>query len=140
MEQPTPRQTIEAFSAALADLLALLLKIDAAPPPAASPPAELAATDHQQVDQQFADLIGDGSPDHPVQQSDLNPLTENDINLCKGWIKALKPDQRQAFTIAYRAHFNIPSTTKTISGTIQQVQHARFIENFVHELETQGNG
>lgn len=117
-----------------------------APEPVACPASAAAAADEQpgpiaqEVDDEFADLIGQGEPDHPTAPGDHDPLSAADITTAKALIKALQPDQRQAFTAAYRKHFNIPSDVKQVGATVQQMQHLRFIQTFVGELELQGNG
>lgn len=124
---------------------------DAKPAPQACPvpepaacPAPAAADEQpgpiaQEVDDEFADLI-EGEPDHPTAPGDHDPLSAADITTAKALIKGLQPDQRQAFTAAYRKHFNIPSDVKQVGATVQQMQHLRFIQAFVGELELQGNG
>lgn len=113
-----------------------------APAPAAAPAAadEQPGPIAQEVDDEFADLIGQGEPDHPTAPGDHDPLSAADITTAKALIKGLQPDQRQAFTAAYRKHFNIPSDVKQVGATVQQMQHLRFIQTFVGELELQGNG
>lgn len=113
-----------------------------APAPAAAPAAadEQPGPIAQEVDDEFADLIGQGEPDHPTAPGDHIPLSAADITTAKALIKGLQPDQRQAFTAAYRKHFNIPSDVKQVGATVQQMQHLRFIQTFVGELELQGNG
>lgn len=113
-----------------------------APAPAAAPAAadEQPGPIAQEVDDEFADLIGAGEPDHPTAPGDHDPLSAADITTAKALIKGLTPDQRQAFTAAYRKHFNIPSDVKQVGATVQQMQHLRFIQIFVGELELQGNG
>jgi hypothetical protein len=87
---------------------------------------------------EHVDLMGEGSPDHPVDPADLKQLSAGDKKTCVALIKALKPDERSSFAIAFRSHFNVPDTEKTVVGFITQVQHQRFIQNFVDELELQG--
>jgi hypothetical protein len=118
----------------------------AAAPPAVKPEPQPGPADEQpgpiaqEVDDEFADLIGAGEPDHPTAPGDHDPLSAADITTAKALIKGLQPDQRQAFTAAYRKHFNIPSDVKQVGATVVEMQHLRFIQAFVGELELQGNG
>lgn len=106
---------------------------EAAPEPAAAvqeePPAEL----DEFADE--ADLMGPGSPDGEVLPEDRQLLSDSDRATAIALVKAMKPDERQRFTIAFRSHFNVPREVKRISDHIAQVQHQRFIADFIDELE-----
>lgn len=83
------------------------------------------------------DLIGEGSPDHPVPAEQLQPLSKADQATCIAMLKALAPAARQSFTVAFRSHFNVDQSERTISKLITQVQHKLFIQGFLDELELQ---
>ena len=83
------------------------------------------------------DLIGEGSPDHPVPAEQLEPLSKADQATCIAMLKALPPETRQSFTVAFRSHFNVDQNERTISKLITQVQHQLFIQGFLDELELQ---
>lgn len=85
-----------------------------------------------------ADLMGEGTPDTPVLPEDREALTEADRETCLAMIRALKTEQRQRFTITFRSHFKIDKSSRTIAPHIVQVQHQKFIQSFVDELELAG--
>lgn len=104
-----------------------------------APPA--AATTEPAEPDEFGDdvdAIGPGTPNGPTNQEDRAPLNESDRETCLAMIRALSPNQRKEFTVAFRSHFNIGRESKTISSHIVQVQHQRFIQLFVDELELNG--
>jgi len=81
------------------------------------------------------DLIGPDAPDFEVLSEDHQLLSDADKSTCIALIKAMQPDARQQFTIAFRSHFNVDRTVKRISDHITQVQHQKFIAEFLDELE-----
>lgn len=83
------------------------------------------------------DLIGEGSPDHPVPAEQLEPLSKADQATCVAMLKALPADARKSFTVAFRSHFNVDQNERTISKLITQVQHKLFVQGFLDELELQ---
>jgi hypothetical protein len=82
-----------------------------------------------------ADLMGEGTPDTPVLPEDREPLNEADRETCLAMIRAITPEQRKAFTIAFRSHFNVDKSSRTIAPHIVQVQHQKFIQSYIDELE-----
>jgi hypothetical protein len=100
--------------------------------------ADLAAAAVEPEEQEEElDLIGEGSPDHPVPAEQLQPLSKADQATCIAMLKALQPAARQSFTVAFRSHFNVDKSERTISKLITQVQHKLFIQGFLDELELQ---
>lgn len=81
------------------------------------------------------DLIGPGAPECEVLPEDRQLLSDADKATCIALIKAMKPDERQRFTVAFRSHFNVDRSVKRISDHINQVQHQQFIIEFLDELE-----
>lgn len=70
----------------------------------------------------------------------LVELSESDRKTCVAMVKALKPDERKSFTVAFRSHFQVPSSEPSIGKLITQVQHQRFVQSFIDELELQAMG
>lgn len=81
------------------------------------------------------DLIGPGGPECEVLPEDRQLLSDADKATCIALIKAMKPDERQRFTVAFRSHFNVDRSVKRISDHINQAQHQQFIIEFLDELE-----
>jgi hypothetical protein len=89
------------------------------------------------ADDDAADLIGEGSTDHQVPAEQLVELSKADHDTCVAMLKALPADARKSFTVAFRSHFNVDQSERTISKLITQVQHKLFIQGFLDELELQ---
>lgn len=106
-----------------------------APPAVTTEPTEPAEPDEFGDD---VDAIGPGTPNGPTNQEDRAPLNESDRETCLAMIRALTPNQRKQFTVAFRSHFNIGRESKTIASHIVHFQHQRFIQLFVDELELNG--
>lgn len=70
----------------------------------------------------------------------LVELSDSDRKTCVAMVKALKPDERKSFTVAFRSHFQVPSSEPSIGKLITQVQHQRFVQSFIDELELQAVG
>jgi hypothetical protein len=70
----------------------------------------------------------------------LVELSDSDRKTCVSMVKALKPDERKSFTVAFRSHFQVPSSEPSIGKLITQVQHQRFVQSFIDELELQAMG
>jgi hypothetical protein len=81
------------------------------------------------------DFIGEGSPDTSVLPEDLVVLSSSERETCLAMIRALHPDHRKVFQVTFRSHFNIDKSQRVVSPHITQVQHKKFIESFVNELE-----
>jgi hypothetical protein len=85
-----------------------------------------------------ADLMGEGVPETPVLPEDRAALNEADRETCLAMIRALTPEQRKSFTVAFRSHFNVDKSSRVIAPHIVQVQHQKFIQSFIDELELSG--
>lgn len=107
----------------------------AAQPAPSAPVAEAAEPDEFGDD---VDPIGPGTSDGPTNPEDRQPLSASDRETCLSMIRALTQEQRKEFTVCFRSHFNISRESRTITPHIVQVQHQRFIQLFVDELELSG--
>jgi hypothetical protein len=129
---------------ALANLLGIHLAPagDAAQPPApkATAPKPQAPAPVTPDPDEFADadLMGEGVPETPVLPEDRAALNEADRETCLAMIRALTPEQRKSFTVAFRSHFNVDKSSRVIAPHIVQVQHQKFIQSFIDELELSG--
>lgn len=97
----------------------------ASPAPAA--PAALNAPDTAVVP------VPDGEPVAP----DLEPLSAEEIGSLTGMLKAMARSDKEAwqrFSAAFRKHFAVPRTARTITDRINQRRHAVFIDRFEREL------
>ena len=106
-----------------------------APEPQAPPPAPATPDPDEFAD---ADLMGEGVPETPVLPEDRAALNEADRETCLAMIRALTPEQRKSFTVAFRSHFNVDKSSRVIAPHIVQVQHQKFIQSFIDELELSG--
>ncbi len=134
---------------ALANLLGIQLELepiaDALQPPALKatapePPTPAPAAPATQEPDEFADadLMGEGVPETPVLPEDRAALSESDRETCLAMIRALTPEQRKSFTVAFRSHFNVDKSSRVIAPHIVQAQHQKFIQSYVDELELAG--
>ena len=97
------------------------------PAPASPAPAALNAPDTAVVP------VPDGEPVAP----DLEPLSAEEIGSLTGMLKAMARSDKEAwqrFSAAFREHFAVPSTARTITDRINQRRHAVFIDRFDREL------
>lgn len=71
----------------------------------------------------------------------LKPLTAEEISTLTGMLKELARNDREAwkqFSQAFREHFAVPRTARTITDRISQRRHADFIDRFERELAASG--
>jgi hypothetical protein len=71
----------------------------------------------------------------------LEPLTAEEISTLTGMLKELARNDREAwkqFSLAFREHFAVPRTARTITDRISQRRHADFIDRFERELAASG--
>jgi hypothetical protein len=106
-----------------------------APKPQAPAPVPVTPDPDEFAD---ADLMGEGVPETPVLPEDRAALSEADRETCLAMIRALTPEQRKSFTVAFRSHFNVDKSSRVIAPHIVQVQHQKFIQSFIDELELSG--
>lgn len=84
-----------------------------------------------------ADLIGPGSPEHPVvDPALLQPITKAHRDKAVAAMRALSADQRKVLIGRFREHFQIPAAD-TITGHLTQQQHLQFVYGFIDELALQ---
>jgi len=72
----------------------------------------------------------------------LEPLSAEEISTLTGMLKELARNDREAwkqFSLAFREHFAVPRTARTITDRISQRRHADFIDRFERELAASGD-
>ena len=77
------------------------------------------------------------APDGEPVSPDLEPLSAEEIGSLTGMLKAMARSDKEAwqrFSAAFREHFAVPSTARTITDRINQRRHAVFIDRFEREL------
>ena len=77
------------------------------------------------------------APDGEPVAPDLEPLSAEEIGTLTGRLKAMARSDKEAwqrFSAAFREHFAVPSTARTITDRINQRRHAVFIDRFDREL------
>ena len=67
----------------------------------------------------------------------LEPLTPQEIEATHQRIIALPQAARQELTKAFREHFQVPRSARSIGDRITQHQHAAFIDHFLEECQEQ---
>jgi len=72
--------------------------------------------------------------------SGLEPLSTEEIGVCHRQILALPPSTRREFTAAFREHFAVPRSARSIGDRINQRQHGRFLEHFLAEAQDPADG
>lgn len=82
-------------------------------------------------------LMGEGMPDHELLPEQLEPLSDADKTTCLAMLKAMAADERKAFSVAFRDHFNVPREAKVLTPHITLQVHKAFIETFLNERELQ---
>ena len=73
----------------------------------------------------------------PADDPGLEPLTADQISTLTAMLKAMARSDKEAwksFSIAFRDHFQVPRTARTITDRITQRRHADFIDRFEQEL------
>jgi hypothetical protein len=66
-------------------------------------------------------------------------LSEADRKTCLSMLKALPADARRRFTIAFRSHFEVDESVKQVGSCITQRKHLLFVQDFIDEMELQGD-
>jgi hypothetical protein len=72
----------------------------------------------------------------------LELLTAEEISALTGMLKELARNDKEAwkqFSLAFREHFAVPRTARTITDRISQRRHAEFIDRFERELAASGS-
>ena len=67
--------------------------------------------------------------------SGLEPLSPEEIGAYHRQILALPPSTRREFTAAFREHFAVPRSARSIGDRINQRQHGLFLEHFLAEAQ-----
>ena len=101
---------------------------------AASPVAVPAQIAHGGSNRQEADGLLEADP---ADDPGLEPLTADQISTLTAMLKAMARSDKEAwksFSIAFRDHFQVPRTARTITDRITQRRHAAFIDRFEQEL------
>jgi hypothetical protein len=80
-----------------------------------------------------------GSSANPHQGGDpaLLPLTPEEISNYHRRVLDLPPAVRRELTTAFREHFQVPRSARSIGDRITQSQHGDFIERFLEECQGQ---
>jgi len=71
-----------------------------------------------------AEVVADPEPDPS------SPLTDQQRAVAIGMISSLSPEQRKAFTIAFRNAFRVPREAKAIAPFITEVRHIEFCDRW----------
>ena len=77
------------------------------------------------------------APDGEPVAPDHEPLSAEEIGSLTGMLKAMARSDKEAwqrFSVAFREHFAVPRTARTITDRINQRRHAVFIDRFEREL------
>jgi hypothetical protein len=77
------------------------------------------------------------APDGEPVAPDHEPLSAEEIGSLTGMLKAMARSDKEAwqrFSAAFREHFAVPRTARTITDRINQRRHAVFIDRFDREL------
>jgi hypothetical protein len=72
----------------------------------------------------------------------LELLTAEEISTLTGMLKEMARNDKEAwkqFSLAFREHFAVPRTARTITDRISQRRHAEFIDRFERELAASGS-
>lgn len=119
---------------------------EAVPAPGVPPAGESASATPEAGSQSRAqdDGTGEDLPDGSSAEGldpALEPLSAEEISTLTGMLKELARNDREAwkqFSLAFREHFAVPRTARTITDRISQRRHADFIDRFERELAAGG--
>jgi hypothetical protein len=123
-------------------------------PPAPTPPAErqqpAIAPESTALDTPDAEPTGEPDPEDWLEGEEevdasttgeldpaLEPLSAEEISTLTAMLKELARSDKEAwkrFSGAFRSHFEVPRTARTIVDRITQRRHADFIDRFEQEL------
>ncbi|MFM7514640.1 MAG: hypothetical protein ACKO3F_15035 [Cyanobium sp.] len=120
------------------------------PAPGVPPAGESASATHaappepaiqsRAQDEHTGEDLPDGSSAEGLDPA-LEPLSAEEISTLTGMLKELARNDREAwkqFSQAFREHFAVPRTARTITDRITQRRHADFIDRFERELAASG--
>ncbi|MFN6344298.1 MAG: hypothetical protein ACK4V5_06960 [Cyanobium sp.] len=119
---------------------------EAVPAPGVPPAGESASATPEAGSQSRAqdDGTGEDLPDGSSAEGldpALEPLSAEEISTLTGMLKELARNDKEAwkqFSQAFREHFAVPRTARTITDRISQRRHADFIGRFERELAASG--
>ena len=136
----------------LSDLLAGLLglapsdeALTAAPlplqqSPQASEPAQIIQQTHKALEPDAVEAAAEslaaatgGTVVEADEPDPATPLTAEQREAALAMVKAMGPDARKSFQIAFRDCFRIDRSERTIAPLIQQLRHLHFIDRFTVE-------
>ena len=103
--------------------------------PGDEPAAQEAEDEDDELDEAFAPELEPAALD-----PQLEPLSAEEIATLTAMLKAMARNDKESwkrFTIAFRSHFQVPSTARTITDRVTQRRHADFIDRFERELAGQ---
>lgn len=127
---------ISNYSEACARLLAGLLGIPLLEVDHSSEPEPKPTVINLPAQQQPAEEPEDGG-DLPQEQPGgddiLRSLSEEEKAAAIAMVKAMAPEQRRAFTKAFRDEFEVPPEAKQISPYIQELRHLHFCDRYTVE-------
>jgi hypothetical protein len=104
-----------------------------------APAADLANPDPQEQPRAMEPASSSENAD-ATAASGLEPLSSEEIGDFQRQILALPPSTRREFTAAFREHFAVPRSARSIGDRINQRQHGRFLEHFLTEAQGQLQG
>jgi hypothetical protein len=119
---------------------------EAVPAPGVPPAGESAsatpepAIQSRSQDEHTGEDLPDSSSAEELDPA-LKPLTAEEISTLTGMLKELARNDKEAwkqFSLAFREHFAVPRTARTITDRISQRRHADFIDRFERELAASG--
>lgn len=109
-----------------------------APSAPADPPAPTAAPEPEPQPEPVRSLGPDATPaaeSQPDPSHSTQPLAAEDVATAQAMIGALNPQQRKAFSDAFRKAFDVPREERSVKNHITQERHLLFIRRFVDEAE-----
>lgn len=128
----------EACARLLAGLLGIpVLELDHSSEPEPAPVVISLPVQQQPMTEPAAELTAEADAETPAAaQPGLDicrSLTEEEKATAIAMVKAMSPDQRRAFTKAFREEFEVPPDAKQISPFIQELRHLHFCDRYTVE-------
>jgi len=129
----------KSLSAGLAGLIGLPAVLaqpkPASPEPLAPPAPSPAATAAESLAEATAGDVVAAEGFEPAEPAPdpTTPLSDEQRAVAVEMVRQLTPDQRKAFTIAYRDAFRVDRAEKSIIPTITELRHLQFIDRFTVE-------
>lgn len=82
----------------------------------------------------IADALPEVEQEPDVLNPELAPLTPEERKCINAQLGDLNAAGLKAFTVAFRAAFDVPAEVKMIKGEITQQRHGAWILNYLSEL------